>query len=185
MRRLPALCLTLTLLACANPAGPSREETQVTTLRARVAAVDQSTRMVTLVDAAGDKTIFRADEAVRNLPQVKVGDEVVGTLVESLAVEVRKATPEERATPISVEEGVAAAAPGQKPAGVYVRQAKELFTVAAIDKSAGAGELRDAEGNLHFVKVRDPKVLDRVVVGDTVVVTYTEALSLEVVAPGS
>jgi len=43
--------------------------------------------------------------------------------------------------------------------------------------------LRDAEGGSHFVKVRDPAVLDRVKAGDPVVVTLTEALRIEVVAP--
>jgi len=183
MRRSCAFGLALLLLACAGSSGPSREETIVTTLRARVAAVDPTTRLVTLVNEAGDRKTFRADEAVRNLGQMQVGDEVVGTLVESIAIEVRKATPEELANRSTVEEGLATAAHGQKPAGVYVRQAKEIFTIAAIDKKMGGGELRDARGGLHFVKVRDPAVLDRVTLGDTVVVTYTEAFSLQVVAP--
>jgi hypothetical protein len=57
----------------------------------------------------------------------------------------------------------------------------ELLVVVAT----GGGELRDAEGQLHFVKARDPSLLDRLRVGDTVVVTYTEALRLQVVTPGS
>jgi hypothetical protein len=179
------LALVATLACAGSGVGPSVEETEVRTFRARVAAVDQTTRVVTLVNAAGDQVVFRADEAVQNLPQVDVGDEVVGELVEKLAVEVRPATAEEKAAPESLAEAVATAAPGQKPAGVFVRQLKALYTVAAIDKQAGAGMLQDAEGELHFVKVRDRAVLDRVEVGDTVVVTLTEALSLEVVTPGT
>ena len=76
-----------------------------------------------------------------------------------------------------------AAEPGEKPAGLYVRQAKALFTIESIDKAAGGGELRDSAGNVHFVKVRDPAVLDRVKVGETVVVTVTDAVRIEVVAP--
>jgi len=153
--RIAALVLALACFACATSNEPavSREETQIRTFRARVAAVDQQTRVVTLVYGAGDKATFRADEAVRNLPQVAVGDELVGEVMESLAVEVRPATAEEQAAPES------------------------------IDKPAGGGTLRDALGNSHFVKVRDPAVLDRVKVGDTVVVTLTEALRIEVVAP--
>jgi hypothetical protein len=91
MHRPLALAFALAFLACATSNEPkvSREETQVTEFRARVAAVDQQTRVVTLVDAEGNRTTFRADEAVKNLPQVKVGDELVGELMESLAVEVR------------------------------------------------------------------------------------------------
>ena len=185
MLRIAALVLALACFACATSNEPavSREETQIRTFRARVAAVDQQTRVVTLVYGAGDKATFRADEAVRNLPQVAVGDELVGEVMESLAVEVRPATAEEQAAPESIAELAAAAEPGQKPAGLFVRQVKALYTIESIDKPAGGGTLRDALGNSHFVKVRDPAVLDRVKVGDTVVVTLTEALRIEVVAP--
>lgn len=183
MRRFRILVLTLGFLACASPPGPSREDTEVATLRARVEAVDLKTRVVTLVDAKGERATFRADEAVVNLPQVKVGDEVVGEVLHSVAIEVRPATAEEKAAPASVAEVAAAAEPGQKPAGLYVRQAKALFTIASIDRAAGGGELRDSEGELHFVKVRDPAVLDRVNVGETVVVTVTDAVRIEVVTP--
>jgi hypothetical protein len=153
------------------------------TMRARVASVDAATRVVTLVDGAGNETRFRADEAVENLAQVRPGDEVVGELVESVAVEVRPATDEERAAPGTVTELAATAEPGEKPAGLWVRQAKAVFEIDSIDRERGGGTLRDARGVTRFVKVRDPAVLDRVKVGDEVIVTVSEALRLEVVAP--
>jgi hypothetical protein len=185
MLRVSTVLLTLAFLACATSNEPklSREETQVARFRARVEAVDQETRVVTLVDAEGNRTTFRADEAVKNLPQVHVGDQVVGELMESLAVEIRPATAEEKASPVSIAEGAEGAELGQKPMGLFVRQIKALYTIESIDKAAGGGTLRDAEGGSHFVKARDPTVLDRVKVGDPVVVTLTEALRIEVLAP--
>jgi hypothetical protein len=185
MRRALAFVSIIALAACASSSQPtlSREETQTATLEARVEAVDPQTRVVTLVDAAGHRTHFRADEAVKNLPQVRVGDRVVGVRVQSLLIEVREATPEEETTPESVDALAATAEPGQKPAGLWLRQIKALYTIESIDKARGGGMLRDARGQSHFVKARDPAVLDRVDVGDTVVVTLTEGLSLEVVAP--
>jgi hypothetical protein len=183
-----AFCvLALALAACASgqQPGPSREETVLKTVHARVEAIDRKTRVVTLVNAVGEKVVFRADDGVRNLDQVKVGDVVVGELQQTLLVELRAATEEEQRVPAQVAEVAARAEPGQRPAGVFVRQVRALFTIAEIDKAAGGGTLRDAEGRLQFVKARDPSVLDRVRVGDTVVVTYTEALRLQVVSGGS
>lgn len=187
MRSVVALALfSLAVLACASPQqpGPSREDTVVHSFQARVAAIDHEQRLVTLADGSGNALTFRADEGVRNLDQVEVGDVLAGDLVESLLVEARPPTEEEQANPSSLLAAAARAEPGQKPAGLFVRQAKALFTIAEIDKGAGGGTLRDAQGGLHFVKARDPAVLDQLRVGDTVVVTYTEALRLEVV-PGS
>jgi len=143
MLRVSTLLLALAFLACATSNEPkvAREETQVASFRARVAAVDQKTRVITLVDAEGSRATFRADEAVQNLPQVNVGDQVVGELMESLAIEVRPATAEEKAAPDSIAELAAAAEPGQKPAGLLVRQVKALYTIESIDKPAGVGTL--------------------------------------------
>jgi hypothetical protein len=184
MLRLVALFGALALVACASFQEPemAREETVVKTFRARVEAVDQQTRVVTLVSDENEKLIFRADEGVRNLAQVKPGDVLVGELIENLLVEARPATAEELASPESITVAAAGAELGQKPAGLFVRQLKSVYTVAFIDREVGGGELRDAEGELHFVKVRDPSVLDRLKVGDNVVVTYTQALELEVVS---
>jgi hypothetical protein len=181
MLRTCALVFALAFLACATKPGPSREETHVTTFQARVEAVDLKTRLVTLVDAQGTRATFHADDAVVNLPQVKVGDTVMGQVIQSFAIEVRPATAEEKATPNSMTEVAVGAEPGERPAGLYVRRAKALFTIASIDKAAGGGTLRDSTGELHFVKVRDPAVLDRVKVGETVVVTVTDEVRLEVV----
>jgi hypothetical protein len=185
MRRALALGFALALTACATSDEPkvSREETQISTFKARVGAIDQQTRVVTLVGADGSRTTFRADEAVKNLAQVKVGDEVVGKLVETLMIEVRKPSPDDKATAASVADVVATAEPGQKPAGLWVRQIEAVYTIESIDKAKGGGTLRDASGKSTFVKARDPAVLDRVKVGDTVVVTLLQGLSLEVLTP--
>ena len=185
MLRISTALLALACFACAISNEPklSREQTRLTSFEARVEAIDQQTRVVTLVDAKGNRTRFRADEAVRNLPQVRVGDQVLGDLVEFVAIEVRPATAEEKAAPASISELAAGAEPGQKPAGLFVRETKALYTIESIDKAAGGGTLRAPDGSSHFVKVRDPAVLDRVKVGDTVVVTLTEALRIEVLAP--
>jgi hypothetical protein len=186
MLRSFAFALVFVLAACttSQEPGPSREETAVRAFRARVAAIDPATRVVSLENEAGDRLVFRADDGVRNLEQVRVGDELRGELVETLLIEARPATEEEKRAPVSLTEAGVRAKPGEKPAGLFVRQLESVFTVASLDEAAGGGELRDAAGRLHFVKARDPRVLERLAVGDTVVVTYTEALRLEVVAPG-
>jgi hypothetical protein len=194
VRRLAIACLAAAVAGCAGSGGSSessdaaplrREETQVVAVRARVTAVDHKTRLVTLADAAGGEATFHADAAVKNLAQVKVGDELVGELAESVVLELRAPTPEEAAAGAAILDVAATAEPGQKPAGVFVRQIQAVLTVEAIDKAAGTATLVGPLGNSHTIPARDPANLDRVKVGDTVVATYTESLRLEVVAPAA
>src|SRR5580765_2510888 len=57
---------------------------------AKVKAIDQKTRHVTLQRSDGSELKFVAGDEVRNLAQVKVGDEVTVSYYESLAYEVKK-----------------------------------------------------------------------------------------------
>jgi len=55
------------------------------TATARVKALDQQTRRVTLERADGSQVTLYADDSVRNLPQVKVGDAVTASYYEAIA----------------------------------------------------------------------------------------------------
>src|SRR3982750_16616 len=68
------------------PSGKRAEST--TTVTATVQSVDVSNRLVTLKGPDGQVVTVHADERVKNLPQVKKGDQVTVTYYESIAYEV-------------------------------------------------------------------------------------------------
>ncbi len=83
-----------------------------TTVTATVVKIDQKTRAVTLKAADGQEYSFVADEAVKNLAQVKKGDVVTATYTEALAYEVKKGG----AAGAVATAGGGTAKPGAKPA---------------------------------------------------------------------
>jgi Cu/Ag efflux protein CusF len=149
---------------------------------AKVKALDLKTRRVTLQRPDGSLIKFRAGDEVRNLAQVKVGDEVNVTYYESLAYEVKK--PGAAAPGASVTEGLERAKLGEKPGGAAGRVTTITATIAAIDKAAGTVTLRGPDGEDTTIKARNPDNLNRVSVGDLVDITYTEALAISVETPG-
>jgi len=148
------------------------------TATATVEKIDLTTRMVTLKGAGGKLVTFKADERVKNLPQVKVGDEVIVTYYEAIAVKVLK--PGETEPSVSLAEDVGTAKPGEKPAGVAAREITITATIEAIDKPTSSVTLKGPEGNSVTVKVRNPQRLEKVQVGDMVEITYTEAVAIAV-----
>src|SRR5512134_2241996 len=95
---------------------PSWKTSSVIEGTATVEAIDQSSRMVTLKGPKGNSVTFKAGDEVRNLAQVKVGDEVKFAYYESLAVRVLK---KGEAFPTAGEMGaMARAEKGEMPAGV-------------------------------------------------------------------
>ena len=194
------LCVALAATGCAEvstqaPPAPTTASTaaapplpsgtlgaNLVTATARVKALDQQTRQVTLARADGSEVTLYADDTVRNLPQVKVGDEVTASYYESLAYEVKKPG---TATPgATVAEEAARAKVGEKPAGAGARVTTIVTTITGIDKAAGTVTLQGPTGKATTVKARDPRNLDRVAVGDLVEITYTEAVAVSVEKPG-
>ena len=161
------------------PSGVVGENLATTT--AKVKAIDLKTRRVTLQRADGSVVKFVAGDEVRNLPQVKVGDEVNVTYYESLAYEVKK--PGDAEPGASVAEGLQRAKPGEKPGGAAGRVTKMTATIAGIDKTAQTVTLRTPDGETTTIKPRYPDNLNRVSVGDLVEITYTEAFAISVETP--
>ncbi len=167
--------------ASAKTTKPTFKKSDLVTVKATVEAIDLATRMVTLKGPKGNTFTFKAGEQVRNLPQVKVGDVVVAKYYESIAVDVKKPG---QATPGMTAEQVAGRAkPGEMPAGVVANQVTITATVTAIDAKKPSVTLKGPEGNVKEVKIKDPKKLENVKVGDLVVITYTEALAISVHKP--
>jgi Cu/Ag efflux protein CusF len=145
---------------------------------ATVEAIDLDKRTVTLKDKNGVLTDVQVSDKVRNLAQVKKGDKVVAVYREALAYEVFKAG---TATPSADESMVGERAKlGDKPAADVTKVQSISATITAIDKEASKVTLKGPEGHEVTVKVRDPKKLDGVSVGDLVQLTYTRALAIAV-----
>lgn len=160
---------------------PSLEEANIVTTTATVEAVDLETRTVTLKNEDGNTVVLKVDENVKNLPQVEVGDQVIAKYYESVAVQVR----EPGAAPLDAGavQSVATAKPGEKPAGMAVQEVTVTTTIEAINKDNETVTLKGPDGVMKTIKVRDPKNLEKVEVGDEVVITYTEALAISVEEP--
>jgi Cu/Ag efflux protein CusF len=157
---------------------PSWQTSSLVEETATVEAVDQSTRMVTLKGSKGDSFTFKAGEEVRNLAQVHVGDEVKFAYYESLAVRVLK---KGEAFPAAGESAaMTRAKPGEKPAGVIGTETTVNATITAIDKKAKTATLKGENGKSVTVTPRVPENLEKVKVGDRLVITYTEAVAVKV-----
>lgn len=151
-------------------------------VRATVEDIDLAKRKVTLKDAEGDLHTMKVSDEVRNLGQVKKGDEVVAAYYRSTAISVNKPD-EPRALP-AAGQAVIRSEKGEKPGGLVVQTAQKTATVEDIDYTTREVKLKGSDGNTIKIKVGDRvKRLEDVKKGDRIVATYTEALAVSVVKP--
>lgn len=155
---------------------PGVEESKLTSTSAIVEALDQESRMITIRRPSGTRTTFKVGERVKNLHKVHVGDRVLVDYHESLAIQVVKpgTTGDQRETVVDSAE------PGEKPDGFVVEKTTMIATIEQIDRSVPSITLRDRDGNIHIVRVRHPERLELVKVGDTLKITYRQAVAVSV-----
>lgn len=175
-----ALCLAPAILAQtpSKPAEPPKGEVTLSSLEATatVKAIDQATREVTLTLSDGTDHSFVAGDAVKNLDQVQKGDVVRVTYTEALAYEVKKSS---QGTAVATTVAVQGAAPGAHPAGNISQRTTAMVTITAIDSTVPSVTFKGPRGNTLTVKVRYPDKLKEVRIGDTVELTYTEAIAIK------
>jgi hypothetical protein len=158
---------------------PGRVETTEHTETVTVSAVNPDTREVTLKAPDGTVSVYKCGPDVVNFDQIKVGDQVKATVVEQLAIFVRKTTDAPSANQSHV---VALAAKGDKPGVVMATTTELTAQVKAIDPDAHTATLTGTNGTVTFHV--DPAVnLTNVHVGDNVVIQYTQGIALTVEKP--
>ena len=173
-----AMFLASVALAEAPAAAPKGEAMMASVeVTATVTKIDQKTREVTVKMDDGQERSFVAGEEAKNLAQVKPGDRITVTYAEALVYEVKKGGA--AVAPASAVAGKAAQ-PGMKPAGAIARQTTVTVLITAIDPKAPSVTFKGAGGNTQTIKVLHPEKLQGVSVGDTVEITYTEALAIKV-----
>src|SRR5262245_2289680 len=83
-------------------------------ITAQVVAIDKASRTVTLKGPKGNVVDVVAGDEVKNFDQIKVGDLVVVSYLQSLSLELQKA--KTGASGITVQSAAATAKPGEAPA---------------------------------------------------------------------
>jgi ribosomal 50S subunit-recycling heat shock protein len=178
-RMLGIALLVMSLSGCAD--STSKEELKVEkagmiSTSATVTAIDMKTRMVTLKGPDGGSLTIHAGKEVVNLPQVKVGDEVVVSYAQALAV--RMAKPGEVRDDLT--QGIGKAVPGSMPGAVEVTERTVTAKILELNKARETATLQLPDGDVRIVKVQDTSNFERVKVGDTIVITFTEAMAISV-----
>jgi hypothetical protein len=167
-------------VAPAQPAD-ARGAVDVTTLTAKIESVDLANRMVTVKGPMGRVVALRVDDKVKNLAQVKAGDEIVLKYLEAVSVALVKGGPGRSETQTTT--GPVTAPAGAKPGAAIAQTTKIVARVESVDPKTQTVLLQGPNGRYAEVRVRDAAVFGDIKAGDDVAATFTEAVVVEVVTP--
>lgn len=179
------LAVTAALIGAASVV-PSRvvhaqkpvNRTDVIETSATIEAIDHAERLVTLKDKDGNVDTVFAGPEVKRFDELKVGDTVTFRYYESVAYRIRK--PGDPAPPAASGAPTVVAGKGERPGGTASHQQTVTVTVKAVDPKTPSITVATETGRTSTLKVEDKKKLEGVKVGDTIEVTYTEAVLISV-----
>ena len=164
-----------------SPAKKRLSDIQSASVTATVQSIDSAKRELTLKTTDGETVVMEVPQSVERFPAIKVGDQLNVKYREALVLDVHKADPSAKLG-VSAERGIERK-PGEKPSGIISQQVTATVAIEAIDPKTPAVTIRTGDGDKISFHVKNPKNLEGVSVGDKVVITYQEAVAIDVSAP--
>ena len=157
---------------------PSMSTSQTVIVTAQVEAINHETREVTLLGPEGKSVSFVASEDARNLKQVEVGDIVVAEYLQTMSIEVFANDGYEPSAGNLVVAG--RSEEGEMPALTAIDAIVVTATLEEINLENNTFKLKGPTGVIQEYEAMNPENLTKVLIGDLVVITYTEAVALSV-----
>lgn len=170
------LSLSWPLLSWAQ--APEREDVKLISVTETVVAINHVTREVTLKGRKGHLINLIVDESVKRLDEVGVGDSVNVDFYVSDLYEVRNPTEEELQQPYMETTKQVKADAQSLPAGVTLKQFRAICKIVDLNAVNMTGTLQDPNGKYWVVAIKVPENITKLRIGQTVVVTHTEALAI-------
>lgn len=161
-----------------KPQTLSRQEHLLLTMSGTIDAIDLSTREVTLRDKHGHVETIVVDKSVKRLDEAKVGDQVVLDYYLGFGAELRKPTPDEEQNPLVVLEGAGKTGKEEAPAAAGVRRIRAVVTIEGLDRPTQTITVKGPRGKYFTARVADPSRLEQARIGETIVLTFTEAVAI-------
>lgn len=160
----------------------TRKDARLIEISALVEEVDVEKRLLKVKGPEGDVETIRVSTEVKRLAEIKKGDTITLSYLQSVVYELREPTEEEKKSKGMLFGGAGRAPMDEAPAAGAFVTAHGIATIQKIDTETKMVTLKGAAGNVIKVESRSPEALKKLKVGDTVAITYTEALAVGVEA---
>jgi hypothetical protein len=144
---------------------------------AKVISIDSMNRHVTLATPDGRTMTIQAGPEVVNFDQIHVGDTLVATVTEEVAVYLSKYG---AAPSASVSSSVALAPVGAKPGGYVAKTVDVTAKVTSVEPDNRHVTLQFPDGSTRRIKLGNEINMSNISQGDDVTVRVTEAVAIDI-----
>jgi hypothetical protein len=147
--------------------------------------IDYPNREMTLKGPYGQLETFVVDKKVQRFNEAKVGDKVSLDYYIGFDAEVRPPTNEEKQNPLVVLDTAGRASEDAAPSAYDMRKIRVVATIVGMDRAAQTVTVKGPRGKYYVARVVDPSRFDRVRIGETILITFTEATAISLKPAGA
>lgn len=162
---------------------PTAERSVAIQIEATIVEIDHDSRELTLEGPGGNLFSMMASDDIERLAEFDAGDTVVASYIAAFAAELREPTEEELAEPWVELDGAERASLEELPSAAGVQIIRAVCTIEGINRLLGTVVLRDPRDDYHTVADVDRQIMPDLRIGNTVVVTFSQALALDLMKP--
>jgi len=174
------LCL-LSINIYSQEALPTKEKMELQSIQGTVTAIVSETREITLIGSQGELTTITAGEEVERFAEIAVGDVVSFDLYTYMKAEFREPTAEEIAEPLVLVEEAGRATQDTAPAGAIGAMVKAVVTIEVLNRVFMQATVKGPGGNYLTIQMEDEELIQKLHIGQKVILTYAEAIAVSLV----
>ena len=154
------------------------ERTIAKQVTAEIIAIDPKTRDITLRGPLGNTITLNAGPEITRFDEFAKGDMIQATYSETISGELRAPTEAELAEPWVELDAAGIAAENMPPAAGVGKIVRAVCTVEGMNRVTGTVTVQDPRGHFHVIADVPAAKMEGVKLGDTVVITYSQAIAL-------
>jgi len=162
----------------------SRNDVSIQNFTGMITDIDYANRELTLKDSQGRLQTFLVDPDVQRFAEAKLGDNISVSYYSAFNAEVRKPTAEEKENPLMILQSTGRSSGNGAPEGSNMRQIRAVVTIEGLDRAEQTMTVQGPRGKYYSARVADPSRFDDVRIGDTIVLTFTEAEAVSLTPAG-
>lgn len=157
---------------------PSKERWNLVSSEGTVTKINKETRELTLMGPEGDLNTIKAGEQIERFDEISIDDKISFDYWTFIKAEFREPTLAERAEPLQLIAEAGKAPEGVAPGAIVGAVAKAIVTIEVLNRPYMLATVRGPGGNFMTIPVQDPKILEKVHIGQEFILTYAEAIAV-------
>ena len=162
-----------------------REKLTLESMQGTVTALNKETREITLMGTDGSLATITASEAVERFDEIMVNDIIVFDSWTYMMAEFRAPTAAELEEPIVMLAEAGVAPEGIDPGAAIGAIVKAVVTIEALNRPFMLATVQGPLGNFLTIQMEDEDLIQKLRIGQVLILTYAEAIAISLEKVGS